>query len=166
MASYEALVEKYKSRKKDTILDSVTAGLSCADHIAVDLGLLEDSVILDAVTTAVPFAVIAVTEEMQVILGKKTGKAGFSDGLQRMLQTGAAMGIGAVAAAMAGPAVAVPAAVGTRILMKNYRSRALLSLRVQDRLERLQALRKRQAQKLFPADARPCLPSGMEYLDA
>ena len=167
MADFAALVEKYKSRKKDTLIDSVTAGLSYADNIAVDLGLIEDAGVLDVITTAAPFAVIAVTEEMQVIMGKKTGKAGFSDGLQRMLKTGAAMGVGAVATALAGPVAAVPAAVGTRVLMKKYQAKSLLSLRVQDRLERLQALRRRQTEKALLLDAsRPLLPGGMEYLDA
>lgn len=166
MADFAALVEKYKSRKKDTLIDSVTCGLSYADHIAVDLGLLEGSDILEAVSTAAPFAVIAVTEEMQVILGKKTGKAGFSDALQRMFKTGAAMGVGAIAATVAGPAVAMPAAVGTRILMKKYQSKALLSLRVQDRMQRLKALRIKQTEKTaFALPARPLLPGGMEYID-
>lgn len=166
MAEFAALVEKYKSRKKDTLIDSVTAGLSYADNVAVSLGLMEDSGIMEAVSAAAPFAVIAVTEEMQVILGKKTGKAGFSDAVQRMLKTGAAMGVGAVAALAAGPAAAVPAAVGTRVLMKNYQSKSLLSLRVKDRTERLHALRRRQEEKIRLAeDARPLLPQGIEYLD-
>lgn len=167
MADFAALVEKYKSRKKDTLIDSVTCGLSYADHIAVDLGLLENSEVLEAISTAAPFAVIAVTEEMQVILGKKTGKAGFSDALQRMFKTGTAMGVGAIAATVAGPVAAVPAAVGTRIVMKKYQSKALLTLRVQNRMERLKALRTRQQEKAFLSLAeRPMLPGGMEYLDA
>lgn len=166
MADYAALVEKYKGRKKDTLIDSVTCGLSYADNVAMDLGLLENSDILEAVTTAAPFAVIAVTEELQVILGKKTGKAGLSDAVQRMFKTGTAMGVGAIAATVAGPIAAVPAAVGTRVLMKKYQSKALLTLRVQDRLERLKALRRRQNEKaVFSPDDRPLLPGGMEYLD-
>lgn len=166
MAEFAALVEKYKRRKKDTILDSVTCGLSYADNVAVSLGLMEDSGIMEAVSVAAPFAVIAVTEEMQVILGKKTGKAGFSDGVQRMVKTGTAMGVGAIAALAAGPVAAVPAAVGTRVLIKNYQAKALLSLRVKDRTERLHALRRRQEEKIrLTDDKRPLLPQGIEYLD-
>ena len=166
MAEFAALVEKYKRRKKDTILDSVTCGLSYADNVAVSLGLMEDSGILEAVSVAAPFAVIAVTEEMQVILGKKTGKAGFSDGVQRMVKTGTAMGVGAIAALAAGPVAAVPAAVGIRVLIKNYQAKALLSLRVKDRTERLHALRRRQEEKTrLTDDKRPLLPQGIEYLD-
>lgn len=168
MAEFDALVKKYKDRKKDTLIDSVSTGLSYADNIAVDLGLIEDAGVLDVITTAAPFAVIAVTEEMQVIMGRKTGKAGLSDGLQRMFKTGTAMGVGAVASALAGPVAAVPAAVGTRVLMKKYQAKSLLTLRVQDRLERLKSLRQRQQEKitLIDEDPRPILPGGVEYLDA
>lgn len=166
MAEFAALVEKYKHRKKDTLIDSVTCGLSYADNVAVSLGIMEDSGIIDAISVAAPFAVIAVTEEMQVILGKKTGKAGFSDGVQRMVKTGAAMGVGAIAALAAGPVAALPAAAGTRLLIKNYQSKALLSLRVKDRTERLHALRRRREEKIrLTDDCRPLLPQGVIYLD-
>ncbi len=164
MADFAALVEKYKTRKKDTLIDSVSAGLSYADNVAVDLGLIEDSGVADVLSAAAPFAVIAVTEQMQVILGKKTGRAGLSDGVQRMLKTGAAMGVGAIAAAFAGPVAAVPAAVGTRVLLKQYQSKSLLSLRVQDRQKRLQALNKKRQAHLTPSSRYQFLPAGMEYL--
>ncbi len=167
MAEFSALVEKYKHRKKDTLIDSVSAGLSYADNVAVSLGLIEDSGVMDAVSVAAPFAVIAVTEEMQVILGKKTGKAGFSDAVQRMVKTGAAMGVGAIAALAAGPVAAVPAAVGTRVLIKNYRSKALLSLRLKDRTARLRALRRHQEEKIrLTGDEQPLLTEGIIYLDS
>lgn len=167
MAEFAALVEKYKNRKKDTLIDSVAVGLSYADNVAVSLGLMEDSGIMETVSAAAPFAVIAITEQMQVILGKKTGKAGFSDGVQRMLKTGTAMGVGAIAALAAGPVAAVPAAVGTRMLIKNYQSKSLLSLRVKDRTERLQALRRRREEKIRPlVNCRPLLPQGIEYMDS
>ena len=117
MPDFQTLVQKYERRRRDTVVDAVTTGLAYADNVAVDLGLMEDSGVLDAVTVAAPFAVIAVTEQLQVILGRKTGKAGLSDGVQRMLKTGAAMGVGALAAAAAGAVAAVPAAMGTRILL-------------------------------------------------
>ena len=41
MAEFAALVKKYKDRKKDTLIDSVSTGLSYADNIAVDLGLID-----------------------------------------------------------------------------------------------------------------------------
>ena len=84
MPRYEELVKKYTKRRKENLIDTVTAGLSYADNLAVDLGLMEDSGVIDTLTAAMPFAVIAVTEQMRVILGRKTGKAGFSDAVQEL----------------------------------------------------------------------------------
>ena len=161
MPRYEELVKKYTKRRKENLIDTVTAGLSYADNLAVDLGLMEDSGVIDTLTAAMPFAVIAVTEQMRVILGRKTGKAGFSDAVQRMLKTGAAMGVGALAAAAAGPAAAVPAAVGTRALLSKYRSKSMLGLRVQERTGRLKALREKR--RPLP-ESRPALMPGVDYL--
>ncbi|MBR1584590.1 MAG: hypothetical protein IJ662_03520, partial [Clostridia bacterium] len=101
MPAYEELVKKYTKRRKENLIDTVTAGLSYADNVAVDLGLMEDSGVIDTLSVAAPFAIIAVTEQMRVIMGKKTGKAGLSDAVQRMVKTGAAMSVGALAAAAA-----------------------------------------------------------------
>ena len=46
MPAYKELLNKYAKRKKDTVWDSVTAGLSYADNVAVDFGLLEDVLLL------------------------------------------------------------------------------------------------------------------------
>ncbi len=165
MPEYHELLVKYTKRRKETLLDTVAAGLSYADNLAVDLGLLEDIGVLDALTAAAPFAVIAVTEQMKVIMGRKTGKAGFSDALQRMVKTGAAMGVGALAGLAAGPIAAVPAAMGTRAVLSRYKSRALLSVRVQDRTERLRALRAQRERQSDGQPMRPVLPAGMQYFD-
>ncbi len=165
MPEYHELVTMFMRRRKDPLMDNGAAGLSYADNVAVDLGLLEDIGMLDALTAAAPFAVIAVTEQMKVIMGRKTGKAGFSDAVQRMLKTGAAMGVGALAGLAAGPIAAVPAAMGTRAFLSRYKSRALLGMRVQERTERLRALRaKRESQPVLQS-ARPVLPAGFEYFE-
>ncbi len=165
MPKYEELVNKYARRRKENLVDTLTAGLSYADNVAVDLGLIEESGVLDTVTAAAPFAVIAVTEQMRVILGKKTGKAGFSDAVQRMLKTGAAMGVGALAAAAAGPVAAMPAAMGTRALLAKYRSKSLLNLRVQERTSRLRSLRDARSRRDAVPVSRPALPPGAAYLE-
>ncbi len=165
MPDYHELVTKYTKRKKDTLMDTVAAGLSYADNVAVDLGMLEDIGMLDALTAAAPFAVIAVTEQFKVIMGRKTGKAGFNDAVQRMLKTGAAMGVGALAGLAAGPIAAIPAAMGTRAFLSHYKSRALLGMRVQERTERLRALRAlRESQPAVPS-CRPFLSAGIEYYE-
>ena len=165
MPEYNELVKKYAKRKKDTLMDTVTAGLSYADNVAVDLGLLDDIGMIDALSAAAPFAVIAVTEQMKVIMGRKTGKAGFSDAVQRMIKTGAAMGVGALAAVAAGPVAAVPAAMGTRALLSRYKSKSLLGVRIQERTGRLRALRERRENPSVVKESRPLLPAGMEYVE-
>ena len=165
MPAYEELLRKYTKRKKDTLMDSVTAGLSYADNVAVDFGLLEESGLIDSLSIAAPFAVIAVTEQMKVILGKKTGKAGVGDAVQRMVRTGAAMGIGALAGLAGGPIAAIPASIGTRALLSRYKSKTLLGLRVQERTERLHALLEQREKRVSVPEGRPMLPVGMAYLE-
>lgn len=145
MPSFKEMVEKYKKRRHDTVVDAVTTGLSLADNVTVDLGLLEDtgvvSEIAETVSNVLPFAVIAVTEQCKVLLGKKTGAAGAGDAAYRMVKTGAAMGVGAaVTAAGAGAVVALPAAVSARVIMDRYRGYALMGHRVSLRTQRLKAL--------------------------
>ena len=164
MPSYDALVQKYAKRKKETFVDTVVTGLSYADNVAVDFGLLEESGLLDSLTIAAPFALIAVTEQMKVILGKKTGKAGLSDAVGRMARTGAAMGVGALAGLAGGPVAAIPAAMGARAALTHYKSKALLGLRVQERTERLQALRQMRQERYTVPEARPLLAPGVVAL--
>ncbi len=166
MPTYQELVKKYTKRRKDTLMDTVAAGLSYADNLAVDLGVLDESGLIDTLSSAAPFAVIAVTEQMKVIMGRKTGRAALSDTVQRMMKTGAAMGVGALAALAGGPAAAVPAAMGTRALLSHYKSKSMLRVRVQERTSRLKALREQRAafHAMIQAD-RPSLPAGMQYLD-
>lgn len=145
MPSFKEMVEKYKKRRHDTVVDAVTTGLSLADNVTVDLGLLEDTgvatEIAETVSNVLPFAVIAVTEQCKVLLGKKTGAAGAGDAAYRMVKTGAAMGVGAaVTAAGAGVVVALPAAVSARVIMDRYRGYALMGHRVSLRTQRLKAL--------------------------
>ena len=59
MPRYEELVKKYTKRRKENLIDTVTAGLSYADNLAVDLGLMEDSGVIDTLTAAMPFAYAA-----------------------------------------------------------------------------------------------------------
>lgn len=145
MPSFKEMVEKYKKRRHDTVVDAVATGLSLADNVTVDLGLLEDTgvatEIAETVSNVLPFAVIAVTEQCKVLLGKKTGAAGAGDAAYRMVKTGAAMGVGAaVTAAGAGAVVALPAAVSARVIMDRYRGHALMGHRVSLRTQRLKAL--------------------------
>ena len=151
---YQELVEKYRTRRRTDIVDAVTTGLSLADNVAVDLGVLEDtglaSEMAETVAGVLPFAVIAVTEQCNVLLGRKTATAGAGDAAYRFIKTGASMGAGAAAMAAGASAVAaLPVAVAARLILDHYRSRSLTGYRVSQRSQRLKALvRERQVQNM------------------
>ncbi len=159
MMTFQDLVNRYKKKQNSGTVDTIMAGLSLADEVSADLGLLEDSGImgdlLGAVSLGLPLTVIAVTEGGKVLLGRKTKTAGFYDASYRMLKSGAAMGAGAVAAGLGvGALPAVPIALGVRMALDQWRSKAMTGRRVQQRTLRLQALRTQREQRALPAIAR------------
>lgn len=163
MATYRELVEKYKKRQRDTLVDTITSALSYADNVVCDLGLIEDAGILsetlEAATGVFPFAIIAITEGYRVVIGKKKGKNALKDGAFRAVKTGAAMGAGAVAAAAAGTALAaIPAVVLTRVAVDRYKSRALTQARLARRTERMKELKEsiKGRQLVLGEDIIPC----------
>ena len=152
MADFRELVEKYKKRSRDKLVDTVALGLSCAESVTEDVGLLTDNGLLrDALSSAgsvLPFAVIAVTEEMKVVLGKKDQISMLKDSAYRMAKTGAALTIGAAAATVAGPIGAMGAAMGTHAFLDRYKSRGLTAVRLKDRVDRLKSLQKLNQKRL------------------
>lgn len=144
MKTYAEIVQEYRKRQRDTVIDAIATGLTYMDEIAVDTGLLEEAGLLaelsESVCGALPFAVIAATEGTKVLLGRKPGATGLADGAYRMVKTGAAMGVGSVVAGAAGFWAAIPVTMGVRALFDRYRSKALTGLRVQGRIARLQEL--------------------------
>lgn len=148
MPSFKEIVDKYKKKQSTTLMDSIAVGLSLADEVSVDLGLLGDSGLLDdalnVASFGLPLAVIAVTEGSRVLLGRKTGTAAVQDSAYRAAKTGAAMSAGALVAGLgAGALPAIPVAIGVRVLMDKYRSQAMAGRRVEQRIKRLRALRTR-----------------------
>ncbi|MBQ3705865.1 MAG: hypothetical protein II888_05350 [Clostridia bacterium] len=144
MKTYEELVREYRKRQRDTVVDTLAAGLTYMDEIAVDTGLLEETGLLtdlmENVTGVLPFAIITVSEGSRILMKKKPGKTGLKDGAYRMVKTGAAMGVGAAMMGAAGFWAAIPATMGVRALFDRYRSKALTGHRVQGRIRRLQEL--------------------------
>ena len=132
MKTYEELLQEYRKRQHDTVVDTIATGLTYVDEIAVDTGLLEETGILTELTQNVtgflPFVIISATEGTKVLLGKKPGKTGLKDGAFRMVKSGAAMGVGAAVTGLAGFWAA--------------RSKALTGRRIQGRIQRLQELNK------------------------
>lgn len=144
MKSYQEMLKEYRRRQQSTVVDALAAGLTYVDEIAVDVGLLQETGLLDEVTGtlcgALPFAIIAVQEGSKVLLGHKPAANGMQDGTYRMVKTGAALGVGAAVAAGAGFWAAIPVTMGVRALFDRYRSKALTGMRVQGRINRLKEL--------------------------
>lgn len=144
MRTYEEIVNEYRKRRRDTVVDTLASGLSYMDQIAVETGLLEEtglwSELTESVTGLLPFVIISASEGGKVLLGKKPGMTGLKDGAYRMVKTGAAMGVGAAVSGMTGFWAAIPVTMGVRALFDRYRSKALTGMRVQGRINRLKEL--------------------------
>lgn len=160
MKTYADMVAEYKKRQRDTVVDTIAAGLTYMDEMVVDAGLLAEADILTELTesacSALPFVLIAVQEGSKVILGRKPGVTGVKDGAYRMAKTGVAMGIGGAVATAAGFWAALPVTMGVRALFDRYRSRTLTGHRVQGRIQRLRELRQTmqpEAVQETPAEA-------------
>ncbi len=159
MKTYEEIVQRYRKRQHDTVVDTLSAAVNWADDLAVESGLLEKTGLLTEVTTAVcgavPFAAIAASEGLKMLVGKKPGKTAVKDGVFRMAKTGAALGVGTLVGGAAGVLAAIPAAMGVRALMDRYKSRALTDLRVRERTSRLSELNQQLRQGEEAPDALP-----------
>lgn len=139
------MLELYRKRNRSALTDGITTALSHMDEVSVSLGLLEDSGLLaetlGTLSMGMPFAVIALTEQGSVVLGRKTQRAALQDASFRALKTGAGMAAGAaVMASGLGALPAIPIAVGVRLMLEKYRSGMMTACRVQQRIKRLAAL--------------------------
>ncbi|MBQ8556279.1 MAG: hypothetical protein IJ438_10475 [Clostridia bacterium] len=164
MKSYREILDAYRKRQRDTVVDAIATGLTFMDELVVDSGLLEEAGLMTELTSSVcgalPFAIIAVQEGSKVILGIKPTANGVQDGAYRMVKTGAALGVGGMVAASAGFWAAIPVTMGVRALFDRYRSKALTGMRVQGRITRLQELDRqlREAQAEFTVEDGVTLP--------
>ncbi len=155
MKTYQEMLQDYKKRQHDTVVDTLATGLTYMDEIAVDSGLLEETGILaeltGTMTGLLPFVIISVSEGSKVLLKKKPGMTGIRDGTWRMAKTGVAMGVGAAVTGLTGFWAAIPVTMGVRALFDRYRSKSLTGMRVQSRIRRLQELN-RFIRKQDPAE--------------
>ena len=140
MPSYNELVQQYKKRQKETLMDTVATGLTLADEVGAGLGVIKADALLNGILAAIPFALIAITEGVKVRLGKKARRTATNDAAYRMLKTGVAMGIGAGLAGLGAPLIALPLAMGVRAAMDRVKSKRLTTRRVQTRTQRLQEI--------------------------
>ena len=166
MKSYQDIVKDYRKRQRDTVVDVLSTGLTYVDELAVDTGLLEETGLMNELTSSVcsalPFAVIMASEGSKVLLGRKPTATGVKDGAYRMLKTGVAMGIGTAVTAGAGFWAAIPATMGVRALFDRYRVKALTGFRVQSRIDRLRELSASLRDEPDAQDAASVLPAAAE----
>ena len=54
MKTYQEMLDAYRKRQKSTVVDTIAAGLTYMDEIAVDTGLLEETGLLDELTGTEP----------------------------------------------------------------------------------------------------------------
>ncbi len=170
MKTYEEIVNGYRKRQYNTVVDSISTCLTYVDEVAVESGLLEETGILTDLTSSVcgalPFVIIAATEGTRIILGRKPGKTGLKDGAYRMAKTGAALGVGAAVVATAGVLPAIPVTMGVRALFDRFKLKSMTNRRVQSRIARLRELNKQLREEEPPKEeARlepvcECLPDG------
>lgn len=158
MATYDMLREKYRKRQREAWIDTISVGLSCADEVMVDLGLLEQiggaAEMLDSIFGALPFVFIVATEGTQVILGKKGGASAAKNAAFRAAKSSAAMAVGAGVAMAGGGLAAMPAAVAVHLLFERHKSKALLGRRLEKRAEAVRFL----ARKWCPEPEKAALP--------
>lgn len=144
MAKYSELLERYKKRKNETLVDSITTGLTCADEVAVNLGLFDSfgdfTEIIDNSLDIIPLLVIIATEGSKVVLGKKKVSSAVKDASYRSVKSGAAIAVGAGVAAAGGGIFALPAAVSVRLFFDKYKSKLMLSRRLEDRISTMNYL--------------------------
>lgn len=157
---YQEIFQQYTQRNQSALVDGITTALSHLDEVSVALGLLEESGLLTetlgALSLGLPFAVIAITEQGSVVLGKKTQKAALQDGSFRAVKTGAGLAAGAATTLALGGVLtgglaaipAIPVAVGTRLLMEKTRGSILTANRVKQRIQRLEAITKARQERM------------------
>ena len=94
--------------------------------------------LLETVLPGLPFALIAVGEGRQVLMGRKTFDIAMKEGLSRAVKTGAAIGAGALVAFLDGGLLSIPASFLTRLGIDRYQTMGRSVLLLDKRLESLQ----------------------------
>lgn len=88
MKTYEELVRRYRRRNRHNAADAAYAGLTYADELATQAGLLINSepvaAVLDATGMVLPFVSIAANEGYKVLTGRKPASVGLWDSVDRM----------------------------------------------------------------------------------
>lgn len=148
MASLKELFEHYKSKDKSIIADSIALGASFIDETGISLGLIENAGALadtlSPISAALPFATVALHEGGNVLFKHKSLKAGSQDMRYRLVRNGASLALGTALNGIGAGIIALPCAVSLRLALNRFRSKMLTSYRVEQRIERVKALKQKE----------------------
>ena len=94
--------------------------------------------LLETVLPGLPFALIAIGEGRQVLMGRKTFDIAIQDGLSRAIKSGVAIGAGALVAFLDGGLLSIPTSILTRLGIDRYQTMGQSILLLDRRIESLQ----------------------------
>lgn len=82
--------------------------------------------LVENILPGLPFIIIAVSEGRKVMIGRKTFEMALSDGLERTVKTGAAIGVGALVYFLDGGLLSIPASFLTRVGFNRYKTMSII----------------------------------------
>ena len=94
--------------------------------------------LLETVLPGLPFALIAVGEGRQVLMGRKTFDIAMKDGLSRAVKSGVAIGAGALVVFLDGGLLSIPTSFLARLGIDRYQTMGRSILLLDRRIESLQ----------------------------
>lgn len=78
MKTYQEMVQEYKRRQRSTVVDTIAAGLTYMDEIALDTGLLEETGLLTELTEtacgALPLPLLPLRRAARWCWGKRPAR--------------------------------------------------------------------------------------------
>lgn len=96
--------------------------------------------LLEDVLPFLPFVIIAIGEGPKVMVGRKTFELAVTDGLERAVKTGAAIGVGTLVVLLDGGLLSIPVSLLTRIGFDRYRIVDKITKRMNSRINSTRVL--------------------------
>ena len=128
----------------EKIFSSGVSNEALKDTISAPMEALLDGPteeLLETVLPGLPFALIAVGEGRQVLMGRKTFDIAMKEGLSRAVKSGVAIGAGALVAFLDGGLLSIPASFLTRLGIDRYQRMGQSIELLDRRIESLHSLK-------------------------
>ena len=109
--------------------------------------------LFETVLPGLPFALIAVGEGRQVLMGRKTFDIAMKEGLSRAVKSGVAIGVGALVVFLDGGLLSLPASFLTRLGIDRYQIMGRSILLLDRRIESLHSLESSSLQQYAKASS-------------